>query len=139
VILVSACLAGEKCRYDGGSARHEALARLAREGRALAVCPEVLGGLPTPRAPHEIRDGRVVDRDGRDHTEAFRTGAAQALAMALEAGCVKAVLKSRSPSCGSGLVYDGAFSGRLVQGDGVLAALLKANGLVVLTDLEFQA
>lgn len=130
-VLVSACLAGEPCRYDGSAAPHPAVLELVRQGRALPVCPEVLGGLPPPREPVEIRGGRFLTRSGADVTEAFHAGARRCLDMALDAGCREAVLKARSPSCGCGQVYDGTFSGVLIPGDGVLAALLKERGIAV--------
>ena len=133
-VLVSACLAGEACRYDGSAAPHPAVLELVRQGRALAVCPEVLGGLPTPREPVELREGRVVSRSGADVTGAFEAGAQRALELGLDAGCAEAILKARSPSCGCGQVYDGTFSGKLVPGDGVFAALLKAHGIAVRTE-----
>ena len=134
LILVSACLAGQACRYDGGSMPHPVVLRLAREGRALPVCPEVLGGLGVPRESLELVGGRAVFRSGADCTEALRDGAREALALAVAQGCQRAILKSRSPSCGCGRVYDGTFSGRLVPGDGMLAALLKANGFAVVSE-----
>lgn len=133
-VLVSACLAGQPCRYDGTAFPCPAVQRLVELGRAVPVCPEVLGGLPTPRPPMELRQGRVVTREGEDCTEAFRLGARRALALARTHGCVRAILKSRSPSCGCGLVYDGAFSGRLAPGDGVFAALLQDQGFEVVTE-----
>lgn len=135
-ILVSACLAGEACRYDGSAAAHPAVLELVRQGRAVPVCPEVLGGLPTPREPMEIRAGRVVSRMGADVSEAFHEGARRALEMALAAGCREAILKARSPSCGSGVVYDGTFSGVLIPGDGVFAAFVKAQGIAVRTESD---
>jgi len=133
-ILVSACLAGESCRYDGAPAEHPEVRRLVEQGRAVAVCPEVLGGLSVPRDPVELREGRALCRSGRDVTAEFRAGAARCLELAQELGCTRAILKSRSPSCGSGRIYDGTFSRRLVPGDGMLAALLKANGVAVESD-----
>ncbi|WP_424450050.1 DUF523 domain-containing protein [Pseudodesulfovibrio tunisiensis] len=130
-IIVSACLAGEPCRYDGQSVPFEPAVELVRQGRALLVCPEQLGGLPTPRTPAEIVDGRVLDRDGNDVTHAFELGARKALDLAREAGCEEALLKSRSPSCGPDTVYDGTFSGRLIPGEGMFAALLRKNGVMV--------
>ena len=96
--VVSACLAGESCRYDGGCSPCPAVQALVRTGQALPVCPEVLGGLPTPRVPSEIRGGRVVAKDGTDVTGAFTCGAEEALQLALENGCTAAILKARSPS-----------------------------------------
>ena len=98
--VVSACLAGEPCRYDGGCSPCPAVQRLIRAGQALPVCPETLGGLPTPRVPSEIRDGSVVAKDGTDVTDAFTRGAEEALRLAQENGCTAAILKARSPSCG---------------------------------------
>ena len=135
-VLVSACLAGEACRFDGGSTPHPEVLRLAQEGRAVPVCPEVLGGLSVPREPVELSHGRAVSRSGTDRTEAIQAGAQRALALGLERGCRRAILKARSPSCGAGRLYDGTFSGRLVPGDGVLAALLKASGFAVVSEEE---
>jgi uncharacterized protein YbbK (DUF523 family) len=136
MILVSACLAGEACRYDGGATPHPKVLRLAEAGCVVPVCPEVLGGLPVPREPLELKDGRAVRRSGADCTKKLIEGAKKALALGQERGCQRAILKARSPSCGSGRVYDGTFSGRLVPGDGVLAALLKQNGFEVLSEEE---
>lgn len=133
-VLVSACLAGGVCRYNATAAPHPAVLELVARGLAVPVCPEVLGGLPTPRDPVELRDGLAVDRSGVDRTAEFREGARKALAIGREHGCLSAILKARSPSCGCGRVYDGTFSGRLVAGDGLFAALLKAEGLTVRTE-----
>ncbi len=130
-ILVSACLAGVACRYDGVASPHPEVLRLLATGRAVPVCPEVLGGLPVPREPVELRQGRAVGRSGRDVTEAFQAGAQRALALAREHGCTAAILKARSPSCGPGQIYDGTFSRTLVPGHGLLAALLKQSGIAV--------
>lgn len=129
MILVSACLAGMRCKWNLESVTDPVVARLVSQGKALPVCPEQLGGLATPREPSEIRDGRVYAKGGRDVTEEYRRGAEETLRLAKAFGCRAAILKSRSPSCGVGRVYDGSFSGRLVPGDGVAAALLKAHGL----------
>ncbi|MCM2268258.1 MAG: DUF523 domain-containing protein [Elusimicrobiales bacterium] len=135
-LLVSACLLGEKCRYDGGSKYSAKAALLAERYEFVPVCPEVLGGLPTPRPPSEILGARVMSKDGADVTAQFRLGAARSLEMARKAGAVKALLKSGSPSCGRGLVHDGFFSGKLVPGNGVTAALLEENGISVHTELD---
>ncbi len=132
MIIVSKCFTGACCRYDGGSKPDEEIARLVREGKAVAVCPEQLGGLPIPREPSEIApDGRVMSRDGRDVTENFVRGAMEALRIAKSVGATHAVLKAHSPSCGCGMVYDGSFTGKLCKGDGVTASLFKANGITV--------
>ena len=131
-VLVSACLMGFRCRYDGGTQRLACLDALRERHVLIPVCPEVMGGLPTPREPSEIRDGRVVSRDGRDVTEAFRRGAREAEKIARTCGCGCALLKERSPSCGLGNVYDGTFSGTLTDGDGLCARLLADCGLRVI-------
>ena len=145
-VLVSACLAGRACRFDGSSNEASEVTRLVAEGRAILVCPEEDGGLGTPRPPAEIVGGdghdvlegraRVVTRDGQDVTEAYLEGARKALDAARAAGATKAILKARSPSCGKGAIYDGSFTRSLGVGDGVTAALLSQAGLVVQTDQE---
>lgn len=127
-ILVSACLAGENCKYNGGNNRNEKVLELLEGNEVLAVCPEQMGGLPTPRAPSEIRDGIVTTRDGRNVDEAFRTGAARCLEIAVKEKPDLIVLQSRSPSCGVKQRYDGTFSGTLAEGAGVTAQLLLKNG-----------
>ncbi|WP_306338510.1 DUF523 domain-containing protein [Streptomyces sp. KL118A] len=140
-VLVSACLRGVPCRYDG---RDKASAELdgAVAGRAVvSFCPEAAGGLPTPRRPaelvggdgHDVLDGtaRVVEDTGRDVTAQFVDGARRALAAARHGGCTEALLMPRSPSCGRGAVHDGSFDGGLVAGDGVTAALLERHGITV--------
>ncbi|MEV4743296.1 DUF523 domain-containing protein [Streptomyces sp. NPDC049555] len=140
-MLVSACLRGVPCRFDG---KHKASPEVedAVAGRAVVpFCPEVAGGLVTPRRPAELVGGdgydvldgtaRVVEDTGRDVTAEFLDGARRALAAARNGGCTEALLMPRSPSCGRGAVYDGSFTGRLVPGDGVTAALLQRNGIAV--------
>lgn len=127
-LLVSACLLGEPCRYDGRSKPDARVQALAERYELIPVCPEQLGGLPTPRLPSERRGGRVVMADGSDVTEQYRRGAGEALAMYRRHGCIAAVLKENSPSCGCEQIYDGTFSRRLTDGDGVAAELLKQNG-----------
>lgn len=140
-ILVSACLLGCACRYDGGSKPCAAVRALAARHTLIPVCPEIYGGLPTPRTPCEIVGDRVLSKDGADRTDAYRRGASEALRLAGALGCRAALLKARSPACGSGEVYDGSFSGTLTAGDGVAAAALRAAGIAVfgedrLPDLE---
>ena len=129
-ILISACLLGACCRYDGASKAHPLAALLAERHTLVPVCPEQLGGLPTPRPPAERRGGRVVTQSG-DVTEQYLRGAEETLKLCKLLGCEAAVLKERSPSCGRGQVYDGTFSGTLTAGDGVTAELLAANGIPV--------
>ena len=148
MILVSGCLVGQKCRYDGTSETIGRLREMVEVGEAIPVCPEQLGGLPTPRPPQEIRGGdgaavlagraRVIDSEGRDVTQSFMKGAGDALVIAEDNNIKEAVLKSESPACGSGKIYDGTFSNRLRDGDGVTAALLKRHGIEVITEEEFE-
>ena len=130
-LLVSACLLGTPCRYDGKSKADPRVQALAERYELIPVCPEQLGGLPTPRLPSERRGGRVVMSDGRDVTDAYRRGAEASLAICRANGCRAAVLKEKSPSCGCGRIYDGTFSRRLIAGDGVTAEALKARGIFV--------
>ena len=132
-ILVSACLLGICCRYDGrGNPDDAVLSLLNRDDITLIpVCPEQLGGLSTPRIPSERRGERVVNRAGEDVTSQFIRGAEEALRIAKLYGCQVAVLKERSPSCGCGRIYDGTFSGKLTDGDGVTAELLRREGIKV--------
>lgn len=134
-IMVSACLLGENCKYNGGNNRSEAVLRYVEGHEVIAVCPEVLGGLPVPRVPCEIVNGVVTDRSGISRDAEFRKGAAIALAMAEEAQIDEAVLQSRSPSCGAKNVYDGTFTGQLVEGQGIFARLLSEREYKV-TDAE---
>jgi len=134
--IVSACLAGIKCRWDGDSRPCEKVITLFRQGKAIPVCPEQLGGLTTPRIPAEQKGRKFFTKDGRDVTPEFEKGAEEALKIAKLAGCKEAILKSKSPSCGSGKVYDGTFSDKLVNGDGIFAKLLKKNNINVLNENE---
>ena len=127
-IMVSACLAGENCKYNGGNNRNEKVLRLIEGNEVVTVCPEQLGGLPTPRVPSEIKDGVVTARDGRIVDKEFRAGAVKCLEIAMREQPDLIVLKSRSPSCGVKQRYDGTFSGALVDGAGVTAQLLMENG-----------
>ena len=138
MIVVSGCLAGICCRYDGEANSFEPVVELVRQGRAIPFCPEVYGGLNTPRSPCEQKNGRIVDCDGIDCTDAFRRGAEEGLRLAKMAGCTEAILKARSPSCGSGLIYDGTFSSTKIPGDGLFARLLKEHGITVRTEEDFD-
>ena len=137
MILVSACLAGECCRWDGGTNLVPELRTLVENRLAVTACPEVLGGLHTPRRPSEIREGRVVSSSGDDVTDAFRNGAEETLRICQLHHCDTAVLKAKSPSCGKGLVHDGNFDGGLVPGNGIAAQLLIEHGICVLTEHEW--
>ena len=132
MMIVSACLAGFPCRYDGKAKPCAEAVELVRAGKAIPVCPEQLGGLPTPRPPCEIRSGRVIDTSGADRTEIFHRGAQAVLTLAQTYGATQALLQNRSPSCGTGWIYDGTFSKTLTAGDGITARLLKENGIQVI-------
>jgi uncharacterized protein YbbK (DUF523 family) len=137
-LLISACLTGEPCRYDGKSKELAGWRALEEKYELVPVCPEQLGGLETPRDPSEIQGGRVVSRSGRDVTAEYEKGAQAALALAQANCCRLALLKEKSPSCGSGLVHNGLFDGGLVPGDGVTARLLKENGIAVYGESEID-
>ena len=137
-ILISACLLGCRCRYDGASKPQPWLEALAGRHTLVPVCPEQLGGLATPRPPAERRGGRVVTREGGDVTAQYRRGAEEALRLCRLLGCEAALLKERSPSCGSGTVYDGTFTGTLTAGDGVTAALLRAHSIPVYGESQIE-
>ena len=137
-ILISACLLGVRCRYDGGSKPQEPILRLMEKYTLIPVCPEQLGGLPTPRLPSERIGAQVVMKDGTDVTAAYRRGAEEALRLARLFGCRRAVLKERSPSCGHGVIHNGLFNGGLVEGDGVTAELLLQNGIAVYGESEWE-
>ena len=127
--LISACLLGIECRYDGKSELNEQL--LKNADSFIPICPEQLAGLPTPRPPAEIKGDRVVSKEGVDLTSAYQKGAQEALKMAKLYHCKEAILKSHSPMCGCGEIYDGSFSNKLVKGDGILTQVLKKNGILV--------
>ena len=131
-ILVSACLLGQKCKYNGGDNYSEAVTAFIRGHEVFAVCPELAGGLSVPRTPCEIVNGVVMNADGENVDEAFRSGAASCVEFAKEKQIDLAVLQSRSPSCGVDQIYDGTFSGRKIKGSGVFASLLRENGFRVL-------
>lgn len=137
-LLISACLLGEKCRYDGRSKPNELALRLASKYELIPICPEVMGGLPTPRKPSEINGERVIMVDGTDVTAEYKRGADIALKLALENGCKIAILKSLSPSCGKGSIYDGTYTKTVVNGNGVTAKRLIENGIEVLDETEIE-
>ena len=134
--LCSACLLGIKCRYDGKSSLNKKVIELAKKEMLIPVCPEQLAGLPTPREQAEIKENRVVTRSGRDVTARFKIGAKKVLKIAKFLGIKEAILKQRSPSCGSGKIYDGTFSGKVITGDGITARLLKKKGIKVISEEE---
>ena len=137
-IIVSACLLGENCKYNGGNNKCDDIIALAEKFEIIPVCPECFGGLPIPRVPSEIRDGRVYSKTGEDLTEAFLSGAEQTLYIAREANAPCAVLKENSPSCGFGKIYDGTFSGNKIDGNGITAQLLYDNEIQVFGESQVK-
>ena len=137
-ILVSACLLGIPCRYDGKSMPNERVMALKEKYTLIPVCPEIYGGLPTPRTPSERVGDLVLMKDGTDVTENYNMGADATLRIAEINGAKIAILKAKSPSCGKGFIYDGTFSGTLTAGDGVTAEKLTRVGITVLTENEID-
>lgn len=131
-ILVSACLLGKNCKYNGGNNLNQGVLDFIEGHEVIGVCPEQLGGLSTPRLPAEIVDGVVTNKEGVSVDNEFRKGAQEALGAALENKVDLAILQSRSPSCGVKEIYDGSFSGKKIKGQGVFAKLLSAHGIKVL-------
>ena len=140
-ILVSACLLGVNCKYSGGNNLVPGLAgALQQAGHTLVpVCPEIYGGLPTPRPPAERVGERVLTGQGADVTAQYQKGAQETLCLAQSIGCTAAVLKANSPSCGMGTIYDGTFTGRKIPGSGVTTALLQQNGIAVYNETTYTA
>jgi len=136
MILVSACLAGINCKYNGGNNYNEKILEMVKKGEAIPVCAEQLGGLGTPRIPVEIKtiDGKkhAINKEGQDVTENFEKGAKEILELAKKLNIKKAILQPRSPSCGVGRIYSGNFDGKLIDGNGFLAELLLQNGIDVI-------
>ena len=137
-ILVSACLLGTACRYDGRSKADAAVTALLARHTLIPVCGEIFGGLPTPRTPAERRGARVMTKDGRDVTDAYRRGAEEVVRLARLYGARAAILKERSPSCGSGQIYDGTFTHTLTEGDGLMAQMLKKKGVEVYGESQLE-
>ncbi|MBE5977965.1 MAG: DUF523 domain-containing protein [Paenibacillaceae bacterium] len=139
-ILVSACLLGVNCRYDGNHGENKEILALLDDYHLVPVCPEQLGGMETPRSASERRgEHTVINQSGQDVTAFFEKGASETLKLAKIFGCKKAVLKERSPSCGHGMIYDGTFSGNKISGSGVTAALLKENGIEVIGESKIHS
>ena len=138
-ILVSACLLGIACRYDGASKEYPLIDELCRRHQVVPVCPEIMGGLPTPRTPAERQGKQVATKVGADVTAQYLRGAEETLRLAQRLGCAVAVLKERSPSCGSGKIYDGTFTGALTDGFGVAAERLQNAGIRVIGELQLEA
>ncbi len=135
-LLISACLLGCACRYDGRSKPHKKAIELAETHDLIPFCPECMGGLMTPRPPAEIQGERVINAENVDVTVQYRKGAEEALRLCKTLGITRAVLKAKSPSCGKGEVYDGTFTKTLTKGNGVTAQLLMEHGIEVLTEKD---
>lgn len=148
MILVSSCLCGEKCKYNGGDNFNQNVVTCIEQEEVIQICPEVLGGLSTPRPPAEIVYGsardvlegkaKVMTKEGRDVTVAFINGATKVLELAKQLSVQKAILKAKSPSCGKGQIYDGQFNQNLVEGNGITAELLLKEGIEVITEIELS-
>lgn len=137
-ILVSSCLLGKNCKYNGGNNNNENVKKLSNEYNIIEICPEVMGGLSTPRYPSEIINNKVINKIGLDVTEQFTTGANISLEIAIKNKVKYAILKENSPSCGFGTIYDGTFSNNKIKGNGVTAELLYKNGIVILNENNFE-
>lgn len=137
-ILISACLLGIRCRYDGKAKYNALIEKLMEKHHLIPICPEIYGGLSTPRDPSERVGDKVMGKNGQNVTDAFQKGAEETLALAKLFRCEYAILKERSPSCGHGEIYDGTFSGALMPGSGVAAELLLKNGVTVLGESQIE-
>ena len=137
-LIISACLLGIGCRYDGRRVEKIDISMLSERYNLIPICPEIYGGLPTPRVPSERVGNRVVMKDGRDVTDAFIRGAEEAYRSATVNSATKALLKAKSPSCGKGEIYDGSFTGSLTEGNGVAAEYLMERGITVYTEDEIE-
>lgn len=135
-LLVSACLLGINCKYNGKNNQNNKILELLKNYDLIPICPETLGGLPTPRIPSEIQNDKVITKDGRDVTKEYQKGAKEALKIAKLYDCKIAILKEKSPSCGCGKIYDGTFSKTLVDGDGMTARLLKENNIKIIGESD---
>lgn len=136
--MISACLAGINCKYDGGNNLKENILNLVKKGEAILICPEQMGGLPTPRPPAEIIGNKVININNEDVTEYFLKGADEALKIAKIYGIKTAILKERSPSCGVHQIYDGTHAGKTTTGSGITARLFKENGIKIISEEENQ-
>lgn len=136
-ILVSSCLLGKNCKYNGGNNNCEDIKKLSSKYNLIEICPEVMGGLSTPRYPSEIINDKVINKIGEDVTEKFILGAKLSLDLAKQYNVKYAILKENSPSCGYGCIYDGTFSGNKIKGNGITADLLYKNGVVILNEKNF--
>lgn len=130
-ILVSACLLGIDCKYNGKNNKNDQVIELLKTHDLIPVCPEIMGGLTTPRTPSEIHEDEVITKEGKNVTKQYQKGAEETLKIAKLYNCKTAILKEKSPSCGCGKIYDGTFTGTLIDGDGITARLLKEHGIKI--------
>ncbi len=133
-ILVSACLLGTNCKYNGSNNKNDKVLDFIKDKYIIPICPEIMGGLKTPRTPSEINNNIVITKDGEDVTNNFIKGAEEVLYLAKLLNIKKALLKSKSPSCGKGKIYDGTFSNNLIVGNGITTKLLIDNGIEIITE-----
>jgi len=136
MIAVSACLLGENCKYNGSNNKNQKVLDFLKDKKYVAICPEMLGGLPCPRIPSEIKDGQVFSKEGKNVTREFKAGAKRALEIVLNNGCDLAILKESSPSCGVNTVYNGEFTNTKINGSGITAALFKKMGIKVISEKD---
>lgn len=137
-ILISGCLLGLKCRYDGKEKKLHNIEKLINKYNLIPICPEQLGGLTTPRTPAEILNNKVITQDNKDVTDNYKLGAEEALKLAKLFNCKKAILKENSPSCGCGKIYDGSFSHNLIIGNGVTSELFLKNGIEIIGESQIE-
>lgn len=137
-ILVSACLLGINCKYSGGNNQNEKVLEYIKDKEVIPVCPEIMGGLSTPRPPSEIINDKVLNNLNQDVTQQYKKGAEETLKLAKLFNVKKALLKAKSPSCGKGYIYDGTFSSTLIEGNGITTKLLIENGIEVITEKDLE-
>lgn len=137
-VIISACLLGMNCRYDGNGFQTDIYSKLKDKVNLIPVCSEQMGGLTTPRLPVEIKNSMAVNKSGEDCSEQFKKGAEEVLNIAKMYNCKIAILKSNSPSCGFNKIYDGTFSGKLIDGDGITSELLHRNGIKIFNEKNFE-
>lgn len=137
-ILVSACLLGVNCKYNGNNNLNDKVIKYIENKEVIPICPEIMGGLSTPRYPSEIVDNKVINKQSQDVTKEYTKGAEETLKLVKILGVRKALLKSKSPSCGCGKIYDGTFTNTLINGDGITTKLLKENKIEVITEMDLD-
>lgn len=135
-ILVSSCLLGSNCKYNGLNNKNDKVLEYIKDKKVIPICPEIMGGLPIPRTPSEIKNNKVITKEGIDVTNNYKKGAEEALYLAKIFNVKKALLKSKSPSCGKNKIYDGSFTSTIIEGNGITTKLLIENGIEVITEEE---